>query len=96
MIIVPGVRVYSDITRMWDTMPDPLDQRRNERKIYEEIVNIIVDYVYKEFNEDVQARLRIYTLIAENFKGMVEALKPPTNRKLPLINLEYGEPDAVE
>lgn len=70
-LVVPGVE-------RWDTVAEPLQQRVNERKIYEEVVNIIVDFVYKEFNNDEKARLRIYTLIADNFEGMVRALTPPS------------------
>lgn len=77
-------------------MIDPLDQRRNERKVYEEIVNIIVDMASKEFGNDEQARLRVYTLIADNFKGMVKVLRPVTTKQPALMNIEYGEPHAVE
>lgn len=73
-------------------MIDPLDQRRNERKVYEEIVNIIVDLVANEFGNDEQARLRVYTLIADNFRGMVKVLRPVTSKKSSLMNIEYGEP----
>lgn len=59
-------------------MADPLQQRVNEKKIYEEVVNIIVDYVYKEFGDDEKARLRVYSKIAENFDGMVRSLTPPS------------------
>ena len=62
-------------------MSDPLSQRVVERKVYEEVVNIIVDLVYKEFGEDQAARLRVYTLIADNFRGMVKVMKPPTKSR---------------
>jgi hypothetical protein len=75
-------------------MADILNQRAIERKVYEEVVNIIVDYVSNEFSSDEQARLRIYALIADNFKGMVKVLKPPPSHK-PLL-IEYGETDALE
>ena len=73
-------------------MAEPLQQRVIERKVYEEVVNIIVDYVNKEFHNDEQARLRIYNLIADNFHGMVRALAPPKPKKQTLIKtLEYGD-----
>lgn len=55
---------------------ETLQQRINERKVYEELVSIIVDRVYKEFPQDEPARLRIYTSVAENFAGMVRILTP--------------------
>lgn len=77
---------------------DPLEQRVNEKKIYEEVVNIIVNYVAHEFGDDEEARLRVYAKIAENFDGMVRALKPPEASKVLKTGIiEYGEePDAVE
>lgn len=76
---------------------DSLSQRANERKIYEEVVNTIVDMVSKEFSNDEQARLRIYSLIADNFKGMVRVLKTPTTRKISHVHtIEYGDSSAVE
>lgn len=78
-------------------MPDSLQQRANERKIYEELVNIIVNYVYKEF-EDEAARLRIYLKIADNFEGMARSLsKPPPSHSV--LNMyensgEFGESDG--
>lgn len=77
---------------------DPLQQRVNEKKIYEEVVNIIVDYVAHEFGDDEEARLRVYAKIAENFEGMVRALKPPESSNPPRTGIiEYGEePDAVK
>lgn len=76
---------------------DPLNQRVIERKVYEEVVEIIVDMVYKEFGNDEAARLRIYTLISDNFRGMVKCLKPQTNTSN-ITNLEYvyEDPHAVE
>lgn len=76
-------------------MADPLQQRVNEKKIYEEIVNIIVDYVHKEFGDDEKARLRIYAKIADNFDGMVRAFTiPPTAPALMNINHpEHGDED---
>lgn len=88
MIIVPGVE-------RWGVVSDPLNERRNERKVYEEIVNVIVDMVYKEFSDEA-ARLRIYTLISDNFRGMVAALKPPVTRTPLPHTIEFGEVDAVE
>lgn len=83
--IVPGVKRVG-------AMADPLQQRVNEKKIYEEIVNIIVDYVNKEFGDDEKARLRIYAKIADNFDGMVRALSAPTPEAPTLMNnIEHGE-----
>jgi hypothetical protein len=70
-------------------MPDPLSQRATERKIYEEVVNLIVDYVSSEFADDQAARLRVYMLIADNFKGMVKSFKPDVRK--PLMGIEFGE-----
>lgn len=75
-------------------MADQLQQRVNEKKIYEELVNIIVDYVNKEFGSDEKARLRIYALIANNFDGMVRALTPPTPQTPSLLDtIEHGDED---
>ena len=71
-------------------MADPLQQRVNEKKIYEEVVNIIVDYVYKEFSDDEKARLRVYARIAENFDGMVRSLTPPSIPST-ITSIEYGD-----
>lgn len=71
-------------------MTEPLQQRVNERKIYEEIVNLIVDYVNHEFSDNEAARLRIYNLIAENFDGMVRVLRYPTESTAMNI-IESGE-----
>ncbi len=68
---------------------DPLQQRVNENKIYEEIVNIIVDFVHNEFGTDEAARLRVYARIAENFDGMVKAFRLPEHKDNSL--LEFGE-----
>jgi len=72
-------------------MADQLQQRVNEKKIYEEIVNIIVDYICKEFGEDEKARLRIYARIAENFDGMVRSLTPPAAPSTLLTGIEHGD-----
>lgn len=72
-------------------MVDPLQGRMNEKKIYEEIVNIIVDYIYNEFRDDESARLRIYSLIADNFDGMVRALTAPSLKESSIINIEDGD-----
>lgn len=72
-------------------MADPLQQRVNEKKIYEEIVNIIVDYVCKEFGDDEKARLRVYSRIAENFDGMVRSLTPSTTSPTLLSIIENDE-----
>lgn len=71
-------------------MPEPLQQRAAERQLYEEIVNIIVDLVYKEFPKDGEARLRVYDLIADNFNGMVRALRVP-DRPMLLETIENGD-----
>ena len=71
-------------------MTEPLEQRVIERKIYEEVVNLIVDSVYKEFPHDVEARLRIYDLIADNFSGMVRSLRVP-DRPMLLEEIENGD-----
>jgi hypothetical protein len=76
-------------------MADPLQQRVNEKKIYEEIVNIIVDYVYKEFSDDEKARLRVYAKIAENFDGMVRSLSPPSSPPT-LLNIIEKEDTRYE
>ncbi len=73
---------------------DPIQQRINERKIYEEIVTIIVDYVYQEFGNDEAARLRVYEKVAENFDGMVKALRPPASREETLIGIIGEESDG--
>ncbi len=70
---------------------DPLQQRVNEKKVYEELVTIIVDYVSSQFSNDEKARLRIYTKIAENFEGMVSALSTPEPKTLFIAGLEFGE-----
>ena len=72
---------------------EPLQQRVNERKIYEEVVNMVVNYVHKEFNDNEQARLRIYAMIAENFDGMVRAFSPPPTRKTSVTAIEYEGSD---
>lgn len=72
-------------------MVDPLQKRMNEKKIYEEIVNMIVDYVNKEFSDDEPARLRIYSLIADNFDGMVRSLTSPSLGESSIINIEDGD-----
>lgn len=58
---------------------DPLQQRANERKIFEAIVEVVVDMVYSEFGKELPARLRIYDLIAENFQAMAASFRtlPP-------------------
>jgi hypothetical protein len=68
---------------------DPLEQRAGERKIYEEVVEIIVDLVCKEFPKEEAARLRIYTLIADNFHGMVKVLSE-TGSTMVLEEIENG------
>lgn len=70
-------------------MIEPLEQRVIERKIYEEIVEMVVDFVYKEFPQDGEARLRIYDLIANNFSGMVRSLRIPDHPML-LEEIEHG------
>lgn len=70
-------------------MTEPLLQRVTERHIYEAVVELIVDSVSKEFPRDVEARLRIYELIAENFSGMVRSLRIP-NHPLLLEEIENG------
>lgn len=83
--IVPNVE-------RWDTMADALQQRVNEKKIYEELVNIIVDYVNKEYSSNEPARLRIYKLVADNFDGMVRALTAPLPKTPSLLNnIENGD-----
>lgn len=68
---------------------EPFQQRMNERKIYEAIVDMIVDAVNAEYKGDVEARLRIYNLVADNFHGMVRALKPPVSATM-LEEIENG------
>lgn len=70
-------------------MIEPLQQRVNERKMYETVVNLIVDTVNEEFPKDGEARLRIYDLIAENFSGMVKVLRIPEHPML-LEEIEHG------
>lgn len=74
-------------------MTEPLQQRVNERKIYEEIVNLIVDHVNHEFSDNEAARLRIYRLIAENFDGMVRALSRPSDPIVMSIIESREEPE---
>lgn len=75
-------------------MTDPLQQRVNEKKVYEELVNIIVDYVYNEFGNDEPARLRIYEKIADNFSGMVRAFTAPSTKEPSLIDIiNHGDED---
>jgi hypothetical protein len=57
-------------------MTEPLQQRASERTVYETVVNMIVDAVNKEFPVEEESRLRIYKLVADNFDGMVRALRP--------------------
>lgn len=73
-------------------MSDPLTNRANERKIYEEVVNLIIDYVSKEFNNDGQARLRIYSLIAQNFEGMVQSFTAPNKN----LEVQHGVEEEHE
>lgn len=73
---------------------DSLQQRVNERKIYESLVDTIVDTVYKEYDKDQEARLRIYEMIAENFQGMVNALRYPSKGIIEEINEEPAEEEA--
>lgn len=56
---------------------EPFQQRMTERKVYEEIVNVIVNMAASEFGSDEAARLRIYDLVAENFAGMARVLRKP-------------------
>lgn len=70
-------------------MKEPLQQRMTERQTYESIVELVVDLVYKEFPSDGEARLRVYDLIADNFRGMVRALRIPENPML-LEEIENG------
>lgn len=73
-------------------MEEPLQQRVNERKIYEEIVNMIVDAVYKEFGNNLDARLRIYKLVADNFDGLARSFQGPKPMDPTLIEIiENGE-----
>lgn len=65
---------------------DPLQKRMIEKKVYEEIVNIVVDYVCKEFSHDEPARLRIYARIADNFDGVVRSLSTPLLTESSIIN----------
>lgn len=71
-------------------MIEPLQQRATERQIYEAVVELIVDSVYKEFPHDGEARLRIYDLISDNFRGMVRSLRIPETKGL-LKEIEYGK-----
>lgn len=71
-------------------MTEPLQQRATERQTYEAVVNLIVDAVNKEFPVDVEARLRIYDLVADNFRGMVKALRVP-ERPMLLEEIENGQ-----
>lgn len=59
-------------------MAESLQQRVNERKIYEELVSVIVDTVYKEFGDNMEARIRVYKLISENFDGLARSLQVPS------------------
>lgn len=70
-------------------MIEPLQQRMTERQIYETVVNLIVDTVNLEFPKDVEARLRVYDLVAENFRGMVKVLRVP-EQHLMLEEIEHG------
>lgn len=73
---------------------DQLNKRIIERKVYEELVNIIVETVFKEFGNDLDARLRVYTLVAENFDGLARSLRGPGSGDPSLIDtIEYGDDD---
>lgn len=63
-------------------MADALQQRSDEKKIYEELVNVIVDTAALHYPEDEAARLRIYEKVAENFAGMVRSLRKPESLTL--------------
>lgn len=73
-----------------ESVVEPLQQRVNERKVYEEVVDLIVDFVSKEFTHDESARLRVYALIADNFDGMVRALTA-TKKQLAINSIEYED-----
>lgn len=63
-------------------MADALQQRVEEKKIYEELVNTIVNTASLHYPEDGEARLRIYEKVAENFAGMVRSLRKPVGLTL--------------
>lgn len=89
-----AVEYYKAHYRIQEPMAEPLQQRVNERKIYEEVVNLIVNYVNHEFTDDEPARLRVYSLIAENFEGMARVLRSPSTDKQGLMGIiENGETD---
>lgn len=60
-------------------MIDPIQQRVDERKIFEGIIEMIVDVAAKEFGTDGEARLRIYEGVANSLFGMVASLRPTTS-----------------
>lgn len=70
-------------------MDEPFQQRMTERKVYEEIVNVIVNMAVAEFSQDEAARLRIYELVADNFAGMARVLKKPESATM-LSEIEHG------
>lgn len=73
---------------------DAMQQMIRERKIYEEVVNVIVDMVYTEFGTNQVSRIRVYTLISENFDGLARSLQKtgqPT-----LIEIIATEPEESE
>ena len=53
---------------------EPLQQRADERIVYEKLVEMSVDVVNSEFKTDEDARMRVYGLVADNFKAMVRVL----------------------
>lgn len=66
-------------------MMDPLQARGEERQVYENIVDLIVDFANKEFPTSLDSRLRVYELIAENFRGLVMALRVSPPETLDII-----------
>ena len=63
-------------------MAETFTQKASERLVYEEIVNVVVNMASESYKDDGEARLRIYSMVAENFAGMVKSLRKPKSTVL--------------
>lgn len=71
-------------------MANELERRVQERRVYEQVVELIINYVSKEFHEEAP-RLRIYSMVASNFEGMVRALTHPPSSTSAIESIISGE-----
>ena len=55
---------------------DELTNRIKEKKLIETVAEKIIDWVFSEFPDDGEARLRVYDAVADSLQGVVRVLKP--------------------